>query len=558
MDDEFTPLVDGDDELPRYLDEDSLQEYSEEDVESILAFSSEMEKIFSDAAKWAEYVSSSGKSVKKYYVDGAQSIAGSQEIGYNQIISGSQLVKGDTLVSGWLVAPNIWHFAERVQEALQDYGLMQWLQDEVPEKADEILRIYEKVSNLDFGDLLKVLSSSDTTEADDTNVFSSLRTLSEISKRALSRLHDDTAAGFIKFKKGAQFSSTFVEGLTGKGGKIDENGNAWLRNLQVFEAIETPLLRYNRTDISVGNKWRSAGVGEISAVEIDTDDDGNNMMTGTITLHLESGEIGAVKEDDLCMGIFHDSVNLDNNETEDYDDSRGNFKFAGFYTCYFRVTEILESGNNSKFKYALRPRSERWKTVHHPAANMTFVGYGNLTDKERQSSCYETRTYQRYLKDVSTWEISDNNIAAQWGDLSNLSVFGKDMSGYSAYLNNIYMTGRIDQNAADPLRMEVEIDNDNYIAWGETKHVTCKVYKGWLDWTDKVTSWSVSRDSTIEQDDAAWALKEKVKSFAGEIDLSFSEEENDIGSSDYSIKTIFTFTATIDETNETATHTFEI
>ena len=76
---------------------------------------------------------------------------------------------------------------------------------------------------------------------------------------------------------------------------------------------------------------------------------------------------------------------------------------------------------------------------------MTFVGYGSFSNEDRQTSRYETRTYQRYLTGVSDWEFTASNIAAQYGDLSNLSVFGIEMRGYSAYLNNIYMSGVIHQ-----------------------------------------------------------------------------------------------------------------
>ena len=76
---------------------------------------------------------------------------------------------------------------------------------------------------------------------------------------------------------------------------------------------------------------------------------------------------------------------------------------------------------------------------------MTFGGYGSFSNEDRQTSRYETRTYQRYLTGVSDWEFTASNIAAQYGDLSNLSVFGINMTGYSAYLNNIYMSGVIHQ-----------------------------------------------------------------------------------------------------------------
>ncbi len=144
------------------------------------------------------------------------------------------------------------------------------------------------------------------------------------------------------------------------------------------------------------------------------------------------------------MGIYHSSVGMEN-EPLNRDDSLGNRTFAGFATTYFKITEILETGKNSKFKYELRPLSERWGKQIHPFVGMHFVAYGNFTDTNRQTSRYATRTYERYLKGVNNWEFTGENIGAQFGDLTNLSVFGLTMTGYSAYLNNIYMSGTIQQ-----------------------------------------------------------------------------------------------------------------
>ena len=78
---------------------------------------------------------------------------------------------------------------------------------------------------------------------------------------------------------------------------------------------------------------------------------------------------------------------------------------------------------------------------------MHFVCYGNfdgVNHADRQSSRYSTRTYERYLKNVNTWEFQPSNVAAQFGELSNLVELGlPGMTGYSTYIENIYMTGHI-------------------------------------------------------------------------------------------------------------------
>ena len=46
---------------------------------------------------------------------------------------------------------------------------------------------------------------------------------------------------------------------------------------------------------------------------------------------------------------------------------------------------------------------------------------------------------------MNDWTFGKNNIRAQFGDLSNLSMFGLNMSGYSAYINNVYLDGHLVQ-----------------------------------------------------------------------------------------------------------------
>ena len=159
-------------------------------------------------------------------------------------------------------------------------------------------------------------------------------------------------------------------------------------------------------------------------------------------LKLEAGEMGAVAADDISMGIIHFEDET-MNATEDSDDSKGNFRFAGFGTAYFRITGV-SGEDNGTFRYSLRPG-----TTLHPQKYMHFSCYGNFTNPDRQTSVYETRTYSRMLRNQNTWEISAANIAMQSGDLSNLNVHGLDMTGYSMYLNSVYFTGTVRQLKPD-------------------------------------------------------------------------------------------------------------
>lgn len=278
----------------------------------------------------------------------------------------------------------------------------------------------------------------------DEDVMSALRVMVEI-ENSVEKMKEiflrkdvaDSTKFLLSMFAGAVFGKNgFASGLTGFGAKIFDTGHGEFESMFIRRFLEVPELRYNRVMVTLGDKWRAPGAGIIETVDTGTK---------TCTLKLEDGEIGAVAVGDICMGIYH---NITGNATEDYDDGKGNRRFAGFCTVYFTITEVTGERNET-FKYQLRPTSSSWSSSFDPFEMMNFVAYGNFTDTDRQTSVYETRTYTRMLWKQNTWEISAANVALQYGDLSNLNIFGLNMDGYSMYLNNIYMTGIIKQIKPD-------------------------------------------------------------------------------------------------------------
>lgn len=278
----------------------------------------------------------------------------------------------------------------------------------------------------------------------DEDVMSALRVMTEIENSAeklkeifLRKDVADSTKFLLSMFAGAVFGKNgFASGLTGFGAKIFDTGHGEFESMFIRRFLEVPELRYNRVMVTLGDKWRAPGAGIIETVDTGTK---------TCTLKLEDGEIGAVAVGDICMGIYH---NITGNATEDYDDGKGNRRFAGFCTVYFTITEVTGKRNET-FKYQLRPTSSSWSSSFDPFEMMNSVVYGNFTNADRQTSVYETRTYTRMLWKQNTWEISAANVALQYGDLSNLNIFGLNMDGYSMYLNNIYMTGIIKQIKPD-------------------------------------------------------------------------------------------------------------
>jgi hypothetical protein len=421
---------------------------------------------------------------------------------------------------------------------------------QLEDKVNSITVNGQQIGGASGGGGVYIIGMNDTTPETDSNVYSARRTRNSF----LSKVRADTAMGLINFAKGlvsketaslhegAQFGESFADGQAGFGGKIDGRGVGYLESLTLRSFMEAPEYRFNRISIRVGNDWRAAGGGIIESVEIDHDEGGNELQRGTVYLHLEEGEIGKIAVDDICQGIWHDHITLANNSTGDYDDGIGNFRFGGFFTAYFRIVEVMSvnGGINNAFRYVLRS-DKHWKALHHPASMMHFVAYGNFSDKTRQSSRYSTLTYERYLKDVNDWEFTENMIAAQFGDLSNLSIFGLNMKGYSAYLNNIYMSGTIQQFVKLGRKMHIDQSLGGYMAPGEVETVTVSVLDGYMqDHTEEYT-FMVERNTGDTAADDVWNAMPEHINCGSTFEISF--EDLHINPNHGGISTLFYVTA---------------
>ena len=200
----------------------------------------------------------------------------------------------------------------------------------------------------------------------------------------------------------------------------------------------------------------------------------------------------------------------------------------------------VNGGINNAFRYVLRS-DKHWKALHHPTSMMHFVAYGNFSDKTRQSSRYSTLTYERYLKDVNDWEFTANMIAAQFGDLSNLSIFGLNMKGYSAYLNNIYMSGTIQQFINLGRKMHIDQSLGGYMAPGEVETVTVSVLDGYMqDHTEEYT-FMVERNTGDTAADDVWNAMPEHINCGSTFEISF--EDLYINPNHGGISTLFYVTA---------------
>lgn len=296
---------------------------------------------------------------------------------------------------------------------------------------------------------------------------------------------------------GGIHTANFNKGV--EGADIDFYGNAEFESIVARSFLEVPELRYNRTTITVGNKWQTVGAGIIEEVwgqepinPILPDEGDDDIMPsfspsgveGIAKLKLEDGEIGAIAIGDKCQGVFHFTDKA--NDTEDIDTKDGNFHFAGFTTIYFEITDIYtaetlppflqarlaELGETPKenqyFQYVLRAATcadlpptdrNRWTDASHPQPSMHFACYANAYDADRQASRLTTTTYQLHLAGMTDWTYTQDNIRLIIGWLDGFSLLQqvwdrvqkrfvettKELHGEGIATGNIYMWGNIDQ-----------------------------------------------------------------------------------------------------------------
>ena len=254
-------------------------------------------------------------------------------------------------------------------------------------------------------------------------------------------------------------------------------------------------------------------------------------------------------------------------------------------------TEGHELYDGKKFAWIQIAKDNCMEGSDNPAAGDTIVLMGNRSDRSRQhllmmetegDSAPKFTMYRGInsytLKDKSIFDVGFDgiNIVTKYFKMVNVSgekvwtpiYLGdwKEGTEYSYYDEVTWLGTRwlcispegqttteepsedspywkATTNVYTPkLYLYTDIVNSG-IAKGETHNITCKLMLGDKDVTSGVVSWKVTRKTKDSVNDAAWATKDKVKNFAGSIDIVWSNDgtEDDLGNSDTAE---FTFTAT--------------
>lgn len=316
----------------------------------------------------------------------------------------------------------------RITKVSQRLALPTWADIEMSEAISKgpLQKIGDSVKNVEQAvkrvqsTLPDLITTGDSTQPTDNNLFSALRTMQDFPMRK----KDERILGRFAFENGLTFGETPMY-------YVDEQGRAHLRTLAIDEHLEVPELRYNRTSVHIGYTLQSPAAGLILRVEQ------TNANDGKVFLKLEEGELGTVEKGDLLTGIFH-ATQAQGGATADTDDGKLNLTFAGFATCFFEVVEIDPA--RKWFTYVLRQG-----TTFHPQPHMTFASRGNRTLAERRNFVVYTRTYTRYLRGVADWEIQAQHVSMQQGELDNLHKLGlsEEIKGIGMFADNVFLTGKL-------------------------------------------------------------------------------------------------------------------
>lgn len=253
-----------------------------------------------------------------------------------------------------------------------------------------------------YGIYLEIIGKNDDILPSDSNVFSAVRTLYEISKNTeslkklfLRKDQSDATNFLLKF-------GNFIDSLTaGKGAGIYPDGRGQFEKLEVRSAMIVKELIYNRWFAQEGNVTYSES-GTIERIE--------QLEDGTYDLYLRrrwDNDITAFKEQDVDYG----SVNNLNSTGE-------------YYDSWFRVLNVMQAEN--KINVVLYPDEEVPGGKNYPpASGMVITRRGNAVDEERQGFWYIS-SYEGcicMLDGVTKPILEESNYSIIIGKLKRLELF---------------------------------------------------------------------------------------------------------------------------------------
>lgn len=255
-----------------------------------------------------------------------------------------------------------------------------------------------------------VLEKYDERPLTDKNVLSSLRTLLEIAKRALSKEHSDSTDYLLKLLAGGEFGEFVDSMIAGKGAGIFPDGRAQVERLEVRGSLSVLDLIINQIQ-GMESDYSFTEIGKIESVE----DLGEN----TYRLKIEKRtdfDFMKFQENDVCFSIINTLL------------TGG----SEYHTSWMRI--LTTNAQDNSITVVLYPDSEvPGGTNYPPLAGYNVTRRGNSTlpeeggfNERAQSWMISSREGRiMFLSNVYKPILEDYNYALTIGKLPNIKALEK-------------------------------------------------------------------------------------------------------------------------------------
>ena len=245
-----------------------------------------------------------------------------------------------------------------------------------------------------------VLEKYDERPLTDKNVLSSLRTLLEIAKRALSKEHSDSTDYLLKLLAGGEFGEFVDSMIAGKGAGIFPDGRAQVERLEVRGSLSVLDLIINQIQ-GMESDYSFTEIGKIKSVE--------DLGESTYRLKIEKRtdfDFMKFQDNDVCFSIINTLL------------TGG----SEYYTSWMRI--LTTNAQENSITVVLYPDSEvPGGTNYPPLAGYNVTRRGNSTLPEeggfngRAQSCMISSREGRimFLSNVYKPILEDYNYSISIG-----------------------------------------------------------------------------------------------------------------------------------------------
>lgn len=255
-----------------------------------------------------------------------------------------------------------------------------------------------------------ILEKYDERPLTDKNVLSSLRTLLEIAKRALSKEHSDSTDYLLKLLAGGEFGEFVDSMIAGKGAGIFPDGRAQVERLEVRGSLSVLDLIINQIQ-GMESDYSFTEIGKIESVE--------DLGESTYRLKIEKRtdfDFMKFQENDVCFSIINTLL------------TGG----SEYHTSWMRI--LTTNAQDNSITVVLYPDSEvPGGTNYPPLAGYNVTRRGNSTlleaggfNERAQSWMISSREGRiMFLSNVYKPILEDYNYALTIGKLPDIKALEK-------------------------------------------------------------------------------------------------------------------------------------